>query len=54
MKANFFEIRPIGYLKKAGIPLLKHVGNSPDMNAIEGAWMPMRVAITRDWGPYIH
>lgn len=37
-------------LKKAGIELLEHVGNSPDMNAIEGAWMPMRIQITREWG----
>ena len=40
-------------LKKVGI-LLKHVGNSPNINATEGAWMPMRIAITRDWGaPHI-
>ena len=37
-------------LKKEGIPIIEHIGNSPDMNAIEGAWMPMRIAITRDWG----
>lgn len=37
-------------LKKEGIPLLEHIGNSLDMNAIEGAWMPMRIAITKDWG----
>ena len=37
-------------LKKAGIPLLEHIGNSPDMNAIEGAWMPMRIEITQKWG----
>jgi len=37
-------------LKKEGIELLKHIGNSPDMNAIEGAWMPIRIAITKDWG----
>ena len=37
-------------LEKAGIPLLEHISNSPDMNAIEGAWMPMRIATTRDWG----
>jgi hypothetical protein len=35
-------------LQKAGIPLLEHIGNSPDMNAIEGTWMPMRIAITKD------
>jgi hypothetical protein len=37
-------------LKKEGIPLLEHIINSPDMNAIEGTWMPMRIAITKDWG----
>jgi hypothetical protein len=37
-------------LRKEGIPIVEHIGNSPDMNAIEGAWMPMRIAITRDWG----
>jgi hypothetical protein len=37
-------------LKKAGIPILEHVGNSPDLNAIENAWMPIRIAITKDWG----
>jgi hypothetical protein len=37
-------------LKKAGILMLEHVGNSPDMNAIEGAWMPMRIKITQQWG----
>jgi hypothetical protein len=31
-----------------GTPLFEHIGNSPDMNAIEGAWMPMRIAITKD------
>lgn len=36
-------------LKKEGIPIHKHVGNSPDMNAIEKAWMPMRIGITKDW-----
>jgi hypothetical protein len=40
----------IQLLKQAGIPLLEHVGNSPDMNAMEGAWMPMRIGITKDWG----
>jgi hypothetical protein len=30
--------------------MLEHVGNSPDMNAIEGAWMPMRIRITEQWG----
>lgn len=33
-------------LKKAGIPLLEHVGNSPDMTLIESAWMPIRITIT--------
>jgi hypothetical protein len=37
-------------LKREGIPLLEHIGNSPDMNALEGAWMSMRIAITKDWG----
>jgi len=36
-------------LKKAKIPLLKHVGNSLDMTAIESAWMPIRISITKDW-----
>jgi hypothetical protein len=33
-------------LYNAGIEILEHPGNSPDMNAIEKAWMPMRIAIT--------
>jgi hypothetical protein len=37
-------------LKKAGILILEHVGNSPDMNAIEACWMPMRIRITQEWG----
>ena len=37
-------------LEKEGIPIHKHIGNSPDMNAIESTWMPMRIAITKDWG----
>jgi hypothetical protein len=37
-------------LKQEGIEVLDHVGNSPDMNAIEGTWMPMRITITKDWG----
>jgi hypothetical protein len=37
-------------LKQEGIEVLEHPGNSPDMNAIEGSWMPMRIAITTDWG----
>ena len=36
-------------LKKAGIPLLEHIGNSPDMNAIEGTWMLIRISITKEW-----
>jgi hypothetical protein len=32
-------------LAQEGIEVLEHVGNSPDMNAIESAWMPMRIAI---------
>jgi hypothetical protein len=36
-------------LKKAGIPLHEHIGNSPEMNAIEGVWMPLRIAITQQW-----
>jgi hypothetical protein len=40
-------------LKKAGILLLEHVGNSPDMTAIENAWMPIQITITQDWNrPY--
>ena len=35
-------------LAQDGIKVLEHVSNSPDMNAIEGAWMPMRIAITQD------
>jgi hypothetical protein len=38
------------YLEKEGIPLLEHIGNSPDMNAIERAWIPMRIEITKEWG----
>jgi len=29
-----------------GIEVLEHAGNSPDMSAIEKAWMPMRIKIT--------
>ena len=36
-------------LKKAGIPLLEHVGNSLDMTAIKSAQMPIRITITQDW-----
>ena len=36
-------------LAQKGIEVLEHVGNSPDMNAIKGAWMPIRIAITQDW-----
>jgi hypothetical protein len=36
-------------LRQEGIPILEHVGNSPDMNAIESGWMPMRISITKDW-----
>ena len=32
-----------------GYLLHEHAGNSPDMNAIEHAWMPMRIAITNTW-----
>jgi hypothetical protein len=40
-------------LAPEGIEVLEHVDNSPNMNAIEGASMPMRIAITQDWGaPY--
>jgi hypothetical protein len=35
-------------LKQEGIEVLDHVENSLDMNAIEGAWMPMRITITKD------
>lgn len=31
------------------IELLEHPGNSPDMSAIEKAWMPMRIKITKVW-----
>jgi hypothetical protein len=34
-------------LKEEGIPVLEHIGNSADMNAIEGQWMPMRIEITQ-------
>jgi DDE superfamily endonuclease len=37
------------YLEQAGIELFEHPGNSPDMNAIEKTWMPMRIAITNVW-----
>ena len=36
-------------LQKEGIPLLEHIGNSPEMNAIEGVWMPLRIEITQQW-----
>lgn len=36
-------------LEEAGIEILEHVGKSPDMNAIEQAWMPMRIDITKIW-----
>jgi hypothetical protein len=36
-------------LRIEGILLFEHIGNSPDMNAIESAWMPLRMNITRDW-----
>jgi len=40
-------------LKKEGVPLLEHVGNSLDMNAIESAWMLIQIAITKIWNrPY--
>jgi|SRR5450432_2732159 hypothetical protein len=35
-------------LRKEGIPILEHIGNSPDMTAIEQAWMPIRINITKD------
>jgi hypothetical protein len=37
-------------LKSQGIKEHEHIGNSPDTNAIEKVWMPMRIAITQDWG----
>ena len=41
-------------LQQEGILVLEHIGNSPDMNAIEQAWMPMRKRITKDWNrPHI-
>jgi transposase len=36
-------------LEKEGIKMLEHPGNSPDMSAIEKAWMPMRISITNVW-----
>ena len=36
------------YLVQQGIELLEHPGNSPDMNAIEKAWMPIRIVIIKD------
>jgi len=33
-------------LQKEGIPLLKHISNSPKMNAIKGVWMLLRIEIT--------
>ncbi len=39
----------IEYLTQQGVELLEHPGNSPDMNAIEKAWMPMRINITKVW-----
>jgi hypothetical protein len=36
-------------LEEAGIEILEHVGNSPDMNAIEQAWKPMCIDITKIW-----
>jgi hypothetical protein len=35
-------------LKNEGIPIYEHVGNSPDMNAIEKLWIPIRIAITNN------
>jgi hypothetical protein len=41
-------------LKQESNPVLEQVGNSPNMNAIEGPWVSMRIEITRDLGaPYI-
>lgn len=37
------------YLAQQGIELLEHPGNSPDMNAMEEAWMLMRINITQVW-----
>jgi hypothetical protein len=43
----------IRQLEKEGIPLLEHIGNSTDINAIEGQWIPMRIEITKQWdAPY--
>jgi hypothetical protein len=41
--------RPYTGWHRRGFEVLKHIGNSPDMNAIESAWMPIRIAITKDW-----
>jgi len=35
-------------LKQKSIPLLKHVDNSPDINTIEGAWISIRITITKN------
>jgi hypothetical protein len=36
-------------LEQQGYIIHEHPGNSPDMSAIEQAWMPMRIAITNIW-----
>lgn len=41
-------------LYNAGIEILEHPSNSPNMNAIKKAQMPIRIAITNVWNrPYI-
>ena len=35
-------------LRIEDIPLFEYIRNSPDINIIESAWMPLRINITRD------
>jgi hypothetical protein len=35
-------------LEKEGILYLEHIGNSPEISTMEGVWMPLRIAITRE------
>jgi transposase len=36
-------------LEEFGVPMHEHPGNSPDMNAIEQAWLLLQIKITNDW-----